>query len=449
MDRNKEKEVKKKVISAPRPEADEALKSQVKEAIDESVFENADYVTGDIQPSETTRTTSLDNIVSKERIARSTRNSTKLLKTVGGLDLTGVERYYPALEQGLSDEQVTKRFSEGLFNYTSQKGGKSYLSIFLSNIFTFFNMLMISVAIALIVFGASITKFAFMVIVTINITIGIVQEIRSKRTVEKMKLMTAPTAVVIRDGERRTIPVNEVVLDDIIYVELGKQICSDCVVVKGEAELNESLLTGESVPVKKKQGDMLYSGSFVSGGSCYARVEKVGAANYVEKLTSYAKRYKKPKSELRNSITTIIKAVSCVIVPVATLMLLLGGARGNEHVGRMVSNRSESGRRGKRNDSGGTVSFNFDRARNLGYPPCKKQYARAGSVLYRNARPRKRALSRQNGHDHRRNDERTRRCFRPRQPVGSRNRRDFRQYAHGDRRQQSNRARHSGQVRLL
>lgn len=135
-------------------------------------------------------------------------------------------------------------------------------------------MLMISVAIALIVFGASITKFAFMVIVTINITIGIVQEIRSKRTVEKMKLMTAPTAVVIRDGERRTIPVNEVVLDDIIYVELGKQVCSDCVVVKGEAELNESLLTGESVPVKKKQGDMLYSGSFVSGGSCYARVEK-------------------------------------------------------------------------------------------------------------------------------------------------------------------------------
>ena len=210
MDRNKEKEVKKKVISAPRPEADEALKAQVKEAIDESVFENADYVTGDIQPSETTRTTSLDNIVSKERIARSTRNSTKLLKTAGGLDLTDVERYYPALEQGLSDEQVTKRFSEGLFNYTSQKGGKSYLSIFLSNIFTFFNMLMISVAIALIVFGASITKFAFMVIVTINITIGIVQEIRSKRTVEKMKLMTAPTAVVIRGGERRTIPVNEV-----------------------------------------------------------------------------------------------------------------------------------------------------------------------------------------------------------------------------------------------
>lgn len=328
MDRNKEKEVKKKVISAPRPEANEALKAQVKEAIDESVFENADYVTGDIQPSETTRTTSLDNIVSKERIARSTRNSTKLLKTAGGLDLTDVERYYPALEQGLSDEQVTKRFSEGLFNYTSQKGGKSYLSIFLSNIFTFFNMLMISVAIALIVFGASITKFAFMVIVTINITIGIVQEIRSKRTVEKMKLMTAPTAVVIRGGERRTIPVNEVVLDDIIYVELGKQICSDCVVVKGEAELNESLLTGESVPVKKKQGDMLYSGSFVSGGSCYARVEKVGAANYVEKLTSYAKRYKKPKSELRNSITTIIKAVSCIIVPVATLMLLLAARAG-------------------------------------------------------------------------------------------------------------------------
>ena len=328
MDRNKEKEVKKKVVSAPRPEADEALKAEIKEAIDESVFENADYVTGDIQPSEATKTRTLDNIVSKQRLERSTRTTTKLLKTAGGFDMTDVERYYPTLEQGLSDEQVRKRFSEGLFNYTSQKGGKSYLSIFLSNIFTFFNMLMITVAVALIVFGASITKFAFMVIVTINITIGIVQEIRSKRTVEKMKLMTAPTAVVIRNGERVTIPVSEVVLDDIIYVELGKQICSDCVVVKGEAELNESLLTGESVPVKKTQGDMLYSGSFVSGGSCYARVEKVGAANYVEKLTSYAKRYKKPKSELRNSITSIIKVVSCVIVPVATLMLLLAARAG-------------------------------------------------------------------------------------------------------------------------
>ena len=146
MDRNKEKEVKKKVVSAPRPEADEALKAEIKEAIDESVFENADYVTGDIQPSEATKTRTLDNIVSKQRLERSTRTTTKLLKTAGGFDMTDVERYYPTLEQGLSDEQVRKRFSEGLFNYTSQKGGKSYLSILLSNIFTFFNMLMITVS---------------------------------------------------------------------------------------------------------------------------------------------------------------------------------------------------------------------------------------------------------------------------------------------------------------
>lgn len=322
----KDKEVKKKTARGSRAEVD--FSAEVKEAIDESVFDNGDYVTGDLQPSESARSRSFDDIISKQRLDRSTRTSTRLLKTAGGFDLTGVERYYPTLEGGLSDEQVAKRFSEGLFNYTGTKSGKSYLSIFLSNIFTFFNMLMFAVAAALIVFGAAITKFAFLVIVLINVTIGIVQEIRSKRTVEKMKLMTAPTAIVVRNGQRTTIPVGEVVLDDIIYVELGKQICSDSVVVKGEAELNESLLTGESVPVRKKPGDLLYSGSFVAGGSCYARVEKVGAANYVEKLTSYAKRYKKPKSELRSSITAIIKVVSCVIVPVAVLMLLLAARAG-------------------------------------------------------------------------------------------------------------------------
>lgn len=185
-------------------------------------------------------------------------------------------------------------------------------------------MLTFIVAIALIVFQSGIEKLFFMIIVLLNIAIGIFQEIRSKRTVEKLKLVTAPTAVVIRNGARQSIPVGEVVLDDIMYVELGKQVCTDSIVVKGEAELNESLLTGESVPVKKKAGDTLYSGSFVSGGNCYARVDKVGAANYVEKLTSYAKRYKKPKSELRESVSLIIKMVSVIIVPVAALLLWLG-----------------------------------------------------------------------------------------------------------------------------
>lgn len=297
------------------------LRAEVGEAIDRSVFEED----AGIAEYRSTQSRTIDKgILSKDRFSR-TKSKTKMLKTSDSYGAnTSSERYYPTLEQGLTQDQVNKRIEEGLFNYSGNKGGKSYLSIFLSNIFTFFNMLTIVVAIALIVFGASFSQFMFMFIVGANIIIGIVQEIRSKRTVEKMKLVTAPTATVIRNGEKVTIPVEEVVLDDIMFVELGKQICADSVVVKGEAELNEALLTGESVPVKKKQGDVLYSGSFVAGGNCYARVDKVGAANYVEKLTSYAKKYKKPKSELRNSITLIIKLTSLIIVPVTVLLVWLG-----------------------------------------------------------------------------------------------------------------------------
>lgn len=289
-------------------------------AIDTAVFDQ------EISAEEyKTRTSTIDeHMLSASRLSH-TKTKTKMLKTAdGALDIADAERYYPTLEQGLSSEQVGKRIDEGLFNYTGNKSGKSYLSIFLSNIFTFFNMLTFAVAIALIIFQSGIEKLFFMLIVSCNIAIGIIQEIRSKKTVEKLKLVTAPTAEVIRDGKTQSVPVEEVVLDDIIHVELGKQICADSIVVKGEVELNEALLTGESVPVKKVAGDTLYSGSFVAGGSCYARVEKVGAANYVEKLTSYAKKYKKPKSEVRDSISLLIKLVSLIIVPVAALLLWLG-----------------------------------------------------------------------------------------------------------------------------
>ena len=155
----------------------------------------------------------------------------------------------------------------------------------------------------------------------------IAEEIKAKKTVDKLTLMTAPTAMVIRDGIKLTIPVTDIVLDDIVYLELGKQVCADCVVVKGECEANESMLTGESVPVKKKLGEALYSGSFVSSGNCFARVVRVGDANYVARLASKAKKHKKPKSELRNSIAAIIKGVSVIIIPVAIFMTILGLAK--------------------------------------------------------------------------------------------------------------------------
>lgn len=254
-------------------------------------------------------------------LSQEQRKGSKKYKVKATADLSVAERYEPDVKFGLSKAQVDKRMEDGYFNATRKKSGKTYRNIFFTNIFTFLNLLTFAVAAALIAVGASISQLFFMIIIIANIGIGIIQEIRSKRTVDKLSLITAPTAQVMRDGEKKTIPVAEVVLDDIMCLEMGKQICADCIVVRGECEVNESMLTGESVPVKKKVGDAVYSGSFVSSGSVYARVDKVGAANYVETLTSYAKRYRKPKSELNASIRLFIRVISCIIVPLAIIML--------------------------------------------------------------------------------------------------------------------------------
>ncbi len=260
-----------------------------------------------------------DTMLSREQmLSHGKKKRAKKKKTV---DLTTAERYDPDCEIGLSSEIVARRMEQGFDNYVKKKSGKSYLSIFISNIFTFFNILCFFVMAALIVVGAGFSQLFFIVIIAANIIIGIFQEVRSKYKIDKLSLVSAPSAVVIRDGERKVIPTPDVVLDDIICFEMGKQICADSVVVKGECEVNEAMLTGESEPVKKKPGDVLYSGSFLSSGSVVARVDKVGTANYVETLTSYAKKYKKPKSELMNSIKLIMKVLSPFIIVIGALMV--------------------------------------------------------------------------------------------------------------------------------
>jgi len=236
-------------------------------------------------------------------------------------DLNSATRYNPDINEGLSTNQVFERKENGYVNETKRKVGKTYRSIFFTNIFTFFNILTFVVAGALIWANAEITQLLFLVIILANITIGIVLEIKSKIVVEKLSLVSAPNATVIRDGEKIKIPVNEIVLDDILFFELGKQICADCIVEEGEIEVNESMLTGESVPVKKQKGDVLFSGSFVSAGNCYARVDKVGDANYIETLTAVAKSYRKPKSELQNSIKLIMRIATIFIVPISIFMV--------------------------------------------------------------------------------------------------------------------------------
>lgn len=233
------------------------------------------------------------------------------------VDLSKAERYTPEITEGLSSEQVEKRLNDGYVNINLQKNGRTYFGIILSNIFTFFNILTFIVAAALIVAGVEITQLFFLVIIIANIVIGLIQEIKAKYSVDKLSLVTAPSAQVIRDGQCKTISVDEVVLDDIIFLETGKQICSDCILLSGEIEVNEALLTGESENVRKSPGDILYSGSFLVSGKCYARIDKVGSENYVNKLASNAKKYRKPKSELNDSIRLIIKIASIFIIPSA------------------------------------------------------------------------------------------------------------------------------------
>lgn len=297
-----------------------ALTGDVQKSLDHSVFEDQSINPEEYYIPKTSSTIDTSLLVPQDLSSKSRT------KVTGVTSYHSAERYFPSVSEGLTSQQVSQRNLEGLTNEETKKGGTTYASIFIKNIFTWFNILTFIVAIALLVvnFSENLPKCMFLVIVLINLTIGIVQEIKAKKTVDKLTLMTAPTAVVIRDGSKIIIPVKEIVLDDIIYLELGKQICADCVVVKGECEANESMLTGESVPVKKKLGDQLFSGSFVSSGNCFARVIRVGDANYVARLSAKAKKHNKPKSELRNSIAAIIKGVSVIIIPVAVFMIILG-----------------------------------------------------------------------------------------------------------------------------
>lgn len=233
-----------------------------------------------------------------------------------------IERVEPDFNVGLSTEQIEERMLKGYLNVKALNNSKSIKKIIFTNIFTFFNILMILIAAWLISVGA-IKDLFFLVIVTLNVIIGIVQEIRAKMTIDKLSIISSPTAKVLRDGTVQEIGVNDIVIDDIIIFESGKQISSDSIVVDGAIEVNESLLTGESDAIVKRPGDTLYSGSFVVSGNCKARVDAVGEDNYIEKLTKEAKRYNRPKSELLQSLNLIIRFMAVIIIPIGAILFCM------------------------------------------------------------------------------------------------------------------------------
>ncbi len=235
---------------------------------------------------------------------------------------TNIERFKPNAQFGLTDIQVTSRQEGGLTNTVKQKYSKSYINILVNNFCTFFNLLGLIVFIALIAVGSPLGNFFFVFFYVANISIGIIQEIRAKKCIDKLSLVASKTIKVIRNGVQQEILSENLVLDDVYLLGIGNQIPTDSQILQGEIEVNESLLTGESVAVKKKVGDTILAGSFITSGICTVQAIKVGKDNYVETLSEKAKAYKKPQSEIMSSLKIIIKVISCIIVPVAIASIL-------------------------------------------------------------------------------------------------------------------------------
>lgn len=235
------------------------------------------------------------------------------------IDIINAERYAPKEKTGLNDSQVFDRFSQGLVNVDRSKKGKSTAQIIFGNIFTFFNLIYIVVS-AILIYYAQYKQLTFLSVVLANTLIAIVQEIRSKKSLEKLNLVSLPMATVIRNGKQVKVPVGEVVLDDIITYTTGSQIIADSIVVSGAVEANEAILTGESEAVVKQVGDVLYAGSYVVSNNCVAKVDKVGKFNYIEKLSGKARKYKKPHSQLLKSFNIILYFIAVILPPLTYFM---------------------------------------------------------------------------------------------------------------------------------
>ena len=221
---------------------------------------------------------------------------------------------------GLGEAEVATRVERGEVNKADIKTDKTRREIVLSNVCTYFNLIFLIISILLIVVG-SFRNLTFLPIIIGNTVIGIVQELRAKKTLEKMNLLNAPHADVLRDGKLQNILSQELVKDDIVLLSAGKQICADATVISGSIHVNESLLTGEVDEIEKTQGSTLMSGSFVVSGECYAKLERVGADSYISRLSIEAKSMNgKEQSQMIRQINLIVKAVGIIIIPIAIIL---------------------------------------------------------------------------------------------------------------------------------
>ena len=221
---------------------------------------------------------------------------------------------------GLNENEVAARENAGLVNKAEISTDKSVKEIIRSNTLTYFNLIFFIIAVLLCVVG-SFRNLTFLPVVIGNSLIGIFQEIRAKKTLEKMSILNSPHAVAIRSGRQVKISTEELVKDDVVVFSAGDQICADAVVISGNIKVNEALLTGESDEIEKVGGSSLMSGSFVVSGQCCARLVNVGEEAYIYKLTKEAKEMGSgEQSEMVKSINQIVKWMGIAIIPIGLIL---------------------------------------------------------------------------------------------------------------------------------
>ena len=236
-----------------------------------------------------------------------------------------IKRFNPSINEGLDNTAIEYMKSVGKVNMAKSPTNKSYGRIIFDNVFTFFNILMFAIAglLLLIVGPQVVTNLMFLGIILCNLLIGTIQECKSKHTIEKLKLMNDSKVKVRRNGKEEYILPSEIVLDDIVILSPGDQIPTDSVILEETIlEVNESLLTGESIPVKKSKGEMVFAGSFVVSGSLAVRADKVGNDTYIQSIENKAKVSKSPKSRLMIAIRKIIRNMSLIAIPLAIVVLV-------------------------------------------------------------------------------------------------------------------------------
>ena len=231
-----------------------------------------------------------------------------------------IKRIETTAEFGLTSEQVELIRDAGYSNTFSNKSYKTVKQIIFDNIFTFFNLVFFILGVCLFI-ARSYKDMSFLMIIVLNTLIGIFQQIRSKIKLDKLTLISSPKSAVIRNGEKLSILNCELVRDDVVILKSGDQITADATVIKGEIQVDESLLTGESDPISKTAGDMLLSGSFVLSGKCFARLDNVGQDSYAAKLTSEAKQnIRKPQSDMMASLDKLIRIIGFTIIPIGLIL---------------------------------------------------------------------------------------------------------------------------------